>query len=112
MKQGTILSIAVALTLLCIMMHSASMAQNPSDVRDRISAALVAKELKAMGYTAKINHDESGDPRVKTRVDGFNWDIFFYNCDPGALEERRCESIQFYSGYTVSDAFPLTTINK
>jgi Putative bacterial sensory transduction regulator len=110
MKQLTLLSIAVALML--TMMDSASMGQNSSAVSDRISAALVARELKAMGYTANVNKDESGDPRVKTAVDGFSWDIFFYDCGPGALEERGCDSFQFFSGYKVPDGFPLQTINK
>jgi ABC-type proline/glycine betaine transport system substrate-binding protein len=109
MKQWTILSVAFALTL--GLMDSATMGQ-ASDAGSGVSAAVISKVLKAMGYTAKINSDESGDPRVKTTVDGFKWDIFFYDCGTGALEERGCASFQFYSGYTVPQGFSMQIINK
>ena len=38
--------------------------------------------------------------------------IVFYDCGTGALEQRNCESIQFYTGYTVPNGFPLATTSK
>ena len=98
---GTVLALIVPL--------AAAEAQEPSD---RISAGLVVNELRAMGYSAKIDQDESGDPRVNTKVDGYDWSVYFYDCGSGPLGERTCISFQFYSGYNVAKSFPQQTINK
>jgi hypothetical protein len=82
------------------------------DTVERISASVIAHELEAMSFTAKIDQDDTGDPRVTTKVDGFEWSIYFYDCASGVLAERGCASYQFYTGYIVPASFPLTTINK
>jgi len=92
--------------------HSAAMAQAAADAGNGITAALAVKELVSMGYAAKIDQDESSDPRISTTVDGFQWSVYFYDCANGSLEQRVCASFQFYSGYTVRTGFPLETINK
>jgi hypothetical protein len=79
---------------------------------DRITAAIIVKELKAMGYQPKVDTDASGDPRVNTMVDGYNWLIYFYDCAPGARDDRQCISYQFYSGYVTAKPVPLETLNK
>jgi hypothetical protein len=108
MKQWTASSLAAALTLAA--MVTAAEAQV---LGDRISAGLVAGELKAMGYTATIDTDQSGDPRVSTTVDDYDWSVYFYDCDTGGVtDERACVSFQLYSGYSVAKTFPMETINK
>lgn len=77
-----------------------------------ITAGIVAHELKDLGFDARIDQDNNGDPRVNTKVDGYEWSIYFYDCASGALEERGCASYQFYSGYVVPASFPVATINK
>jgi hypothetical protein len=95
-----------------IVSASASRGEEASGASGAISAGIVATQLQALGYAAKINSDKSGDPRVKATVDGFAWDIFFYSCDNGPLEQRGCASFQFYTGYTVPNDFSPQTINK
>jgi len=107
MKSWIALPLAAAAAL--VVTASASRGEEASGA---ISAGVVAGQLQALGYAAKINSDKSGDPRVKATVDGFSWDIFFYDCASGALEQRGCASFQFYTGYTVPTDFPLQTINK
>jgi hypothetical protein len=107
MKRWTVLPLGAAMAL--VVMLPASKAQ---EAGNRISAGLVADELRELGYSAKIDQDDSGDPRVNTKVDGYNWSVYFYECGSGALEARTCVSFQFYSGYTVAKTFPLQTINK
>jgi hypothetical protein len=109
MKSWIALPLAAAAAL--IVTASASRAED-SSANGTISAGVVASQLQALGYTAKINSDKSGDPRVKATVDGFSWDIFFYDCGSGPLEQRGCASFQFYTGYTVPNDFSLQTINK
>jgi hypothetical protein len=95
-----------ALSLLSALVPCEGMAQT-------ISAALIVTELKALGYSADVDKDESGDPRVSTKVDGYAWSIYFYECDDASsLQDRQCGSYQFYSGYTPSKATPLQAINK
>lgn len=107
MKSWIALPFAAAAALMVT--ASVSLAEETSGA---ISASVVASQLQALGYTAKINSDKSGDPRVKATVDGFAWDIFFYDCGSGPLDQRGCASFQFYTGYTVPNDFPLQTINK
>ena len=79
---------------------------------DRITAAIIVKELKAMGYQSKVDTDSSGDPRVNMMVYGYNWSIYFYDCASGARDERQCISFQFYSGYVTAKPVPFETLNK
>lgn len=80
---------------------------------DRITAAIVASELRAMGYTVEVTAGSDGDPRMTTTVDNYKWAIFFYGCPKtGAMEQRECLSIQFFSGYGVSRPVSAFTMNK
>ncbi|MDR3419885.1 MAG: hypothetical protein P4L80_01360 [Xanthobacteraceae bacterium] len=84
MKSWITLPIAAASAL--IVTASASLGEEPSGGSGTISARVVASQLQVLGYTAEINSDKSGDPRVKAMVDGFSWDIFFYTCGSGPLD--------------------------
>jgi hypothetical protein len=84
----------------------------PGSANDRITAAIIVKELKALGYSSTVDTDDSGDPRVNMTIDGYNWSIYFYECTPGARDDRPCVSYQFYSGYTLSSAVAPDVINK
>ncbi len=113
MKQWKSLPIAVSMVLaLTLAAKSASTAQDSPNANDGISARLIAGELQALGYPATIDKDGGGDPLVTTTVDGFRWSIVFYDCGTGALEQRNCDSIQFYTGYSVPNGFPVATTNK
>ncbi|MBX9774402.1 MAG: YbjN domain-containing protein [Xanthobacteraceae bacterium] len=79
---------------------------------DRITAAIIVKELKALGYAPTVDIDDSGDPRVNMAIDGFDWSIYFYDCAPGARDDRQCNSYQFYSGYTLKQAISPEVINR
>jgi hypothetical protein len=78
-----------------------------------ITAEFVVAELKALGYAGTIDTDDSGDPRVTTKVDGYQWQVYFYSCNAGsAAATRGCQSYQFFSGYTTAKPVPLDTINQ
>jgi Putative bacterial sensory transduction regulator len=79
---------------------------------DRITAAIITRELKALGYASTVDIDDSGDPRVNASIDGFDWSIYFYDCAPGARDDRQCASYQFYSGYTLKQAMSPDVVNK
>ena len=79
---------------------------------DRITAAIIVRELKALGHSATIDIDDSGDPRVNMSIDGHDWSIYFYDCAPGARDDRQCVSYQFYSGYPLKQPASPDVINK
>lgn len=80
---------------------------------DRVNAAIVARELRAMSLPAEVSADSGGEPRIETTVDRFKWTILFHGCDKdGALEQRSCISIQFFSGYTLKNPVSTLTMNK
>lgn len=79
---------------------------------DRITAAIIVRELKEMGYSSSVDIDDSGDPRVNMTIDGYDWSIYFYDCASGARDDRQCVSYQFYSGYTLKQPASPDIINK
>jgi len=80
---------------------------------DRITADIVARELKAMGLEAEISAASDGDPRISTTVDNYKWAIFFYGCaKEGELSQRSCLSLQFFSGYGMQQPVSAMTMNK
>ena len=102
---------AATISAALILTAGASLAQGSGN--DRISAKLVAAELKAMGFNAEVGADDDGAPKVSTVVDEYKWVIFFYNCDlSGDIGERPCNSVQYFSGYTVDKPVPPHTLNK
>lgn len=105
-RSATVSILSAALLLFTA---GAAMAQQSSD---RMTAAIIVKELKAMGYQSKVDTDSSGDPRITMAIDGYTWSIYFYDCAPGARDDRQCNSYQFYSGYVTPKPVPLDTLNK
>jgi Putative bacterial sensory transduction regulator len=87
-------------------------AQDAKAKPNGISAGAVRSILMAQGKTARIDVDGGGDPRIYLKIDGYDYDIFFYGCEPGTKEDRICASYQFFIGFIVPDAFPLSKINN
>jgi hypothetical protein len=105
----TILTIA---SLVGLAMVPSPLAAQTLSVDGTVTAEFVVAELKALGFPATIDKDDSGDPRVTTKVDGYQWQVYFYSCGAGPAETRGCDSYQFYSGYTTTKPVPLDTINQ
>lgn len=92
---------------------SPSPSSRPTSSGDRITAAVISRELQAMGYLSNVDTDDSGDPRVNTKIEGYDWSIYFYDCAAGAArDDRPCTSYQFYSGYTMKQPVSPDVINK
>jgi hypothetical protein len=109
MKQQTAILAVGAFALTAI---SFAAAAQSSGAADSITAQLVMSELQKEGFVARLDKDDSGEPRLTFKVDGYEWAIYFYACAPGANETRQCMSYQFYSGYTPGKAVPLAVINQ
>lgn len=57
-------------------------ANAPKSVADAISAA---------GYKAQLGTDDVGDPKIRSAANGYDFNIFFYDCDKG----KACAGLQF-----------------
>ncbi len=86
-------------------------AQDAKIGQEGISAGAVRSVLQGQGKESRIGTDGSGDPRVYVKADGYDYDIFFYDCGAGSKEDRTCASYQFFVGYIVPDAFSQNKIN-
>ncbi len=67
----------------------------------------VVRALQGGGYAARLGTDKVGDPMITSGVSGTNFQIFFYNC----TNHLQCATVQFHSGYDLSDPVSLETIN-
>jgi len=55
--------------------------------------------IKDEGFVAKAETDSVGDPKLEIRYYGTSFSIYFYGC----TDNRKCEAIQFFSGYKTDD---------
>ncbi|WP_299925425.1 YbjN domain-containing protein [uncultured Pelagimonas sp.] len=83
----------------------AAAAQSQVDASD---ANVLANLLKAEGYQLDITTDKVGDPLLKGKLDGTNYDIFFYDCTNNA----NCRTIQFQVGYDMTNGMSLQRANQ
>ena len=83
----------------------AAAAQSQVDASD---ANALANLLKAEGYQLDITTDKVGDPLLKGKLDGTNYDIFFYDCTNNA----NCRTIQFQVGYDMTNGMSLQRANQ
>ncbi len=83
----------------------AAAAQSQVDASD---ANALANLLKAEGYKVDVTTDKVGDPLLKGKLDGTNYDIFFYDCTNNA----NCRTIQFQVGYDMTNGMSLQRANQ
>ena len=76
-------------------------------VRAQDPQTLVAA-LQNAGYRATLGTDRVGDPMITSAVGGTNFEIFFYNC----TDHKACATIQFHSGYDLTNPVTLDRINE
>ncbi len=76
-------------------------------VRGQDPGTLVAA-LQEAGYAAKLGTDKVGDPMITSGVSGTTFQIFFYNC----TNHKNCATVQFHSGYDLSEPVALERINE
>lgn len=104
MIKNTVIGGALA-AMVALAPVSAS-AQTYSDA----TAPLIVGLLQSRGLPAAVSYSKStGNPYVRSRVDGFNFAIFFFSCTKDT--PRRCKGIQFYSGYKKVSPLTLALMN-
>ncbi|HEY0131896.1 MAG TPA: YbjN domain-containing protein [Allosphingosinicella sp.] len=75
-------------------------------VSARKPEALV-RALQAAGYSAKLEKDATGDPMIKSAVNGHPFRVVFYGCKAN----KDCATITFAAGYDKKGATSLDSIN-
>ncbi|WOE76550.1 YbjN domain-containing protein [Alterisphingorhabdus coralli] len=53
----------------------------------------IASAMQEAGYKAELTTDDVGDPLIKSRMDGWNVSVLFYDCTNNA----NCKSLQFFT---------------
>jgi Putative bacterial sensory transduction regulator len=61
----------------------------------------MAQLMIQRGWPAKIGKDSSGTATISSRVNGVNFDMYFYECTRG-----RCTDIQFAAGWSNAKVTP------
>jgi len=79
---------------------------------DTISADIAMREIRAIGWEASVFEDASHNPRIDTQVARHNWAIVLRDCAGGAVEQRRCQSLQFIVDTEMPKPVPGELINK
>lgn len=98
-----------ALAAMVALAPASANAQSGPAYRDA-TAPLIVGLLQSRGLPAAISYSKStGNPYVRSRVDGFSFAIFFFSCTKDT--PRRCKGIQFYSGYKKAAPLALPLMN-
>jgi hypothetical protein len=80
---------------------------------DRITAGIIVRELRAMGFQTEVRSDDKGNIRIATKIDGYKWVIDLYGCTKtGEVEDRTCTNAMFASGYIMENAITAAQMNE
>ncbi|WP_341502328.1 YbjN domain-containing protein [Gallaecimonas sp. GXIMD4217] len=77
------------------------------------AAMITAKDPQAIlniakGYgSAVLEKDSAGDPKIRGRIEGIGYSIFFYGCKDG----KSCDDIQFNAGWSGTEV-TLSDVNR
>lgn len=63
--------------------------------------------LQEAGYRAELTEDSTGDPLIRTGLDGTDVNIWFYNCSDGT-----CNNIRFTVGLNLTNGTTLERVNE
>lgn len=63
--------------------------------------------LQKLGYQARLETDDDGDPMIRSKLEGSNYQIYFYGCSQG----KDCRRILFSAGFELETPLPLASYN-
>jgi hypothetical protein len=64
--------------------------------------------IQDLGFQAKLEKDNAGDPAIRSSSDGVEFFIYFYDCKGN----KRCKSLHFSVGYDLADGASLETVQQ
>ncbi|NBO20480.1 MAG: YbjN domain-containing protein [Rhodobacteraceae bacterium] len=98
----------LSFALLFIGCSVAASASNAADLLTATAPEPIAALMQGAGLQAEIDKDPSGDPLIKSAVQGANFNVLFYGCTAG----KDCTSVQFFSCFKLDKPATLDVINK
>jgi len=64
--------------------------------------------IQELGFQAKLEKDNVGDPVIRSSSDGVEFAIYFYDCKGN----KRCKSLHFSVGYDLVDGSSLEAVQQ
>jgi hypothetical protein len=74
-------------------------AENPGEL---------ASVIQKLGFQAKLEEDNVGDPVIRSSAGGVEFTIYFYDC----TNNKRCKSLHFTAGYDLPDGTTLEMVQQ
>lgn len=68
----------------------------------------VVASLQAQGFKAKLSKGDDGRPEIDSAASGFNFTLFFKDCD-GAV---KCTALEFSTTFTKAPEYSLAYVNE
>lgn len=68
----------------------------------------LAAVIQSLGFQAKLEKDNVGDPVIRSSSSGVDFSIYFYDCE----SNKRCKSLHFTAGYDVPDGTSLEAMQE
>jgi hypothetical protein len=101
----TKLSTACAILGLGLALSFSAKAQTLVSAEDPQELASILREL---GFQAKLEKDDLGDPVIRSSSGGVDFRIYFYDCK----SNKRCKSLHFSVGYDLADGSSLDAVQQ
>jgi hypothetical protein len=87
------------------LLSGAAQAQHIVSAEDPEELAAV---IRALGFQAKVEKDNVGDPVIRSSSSGVDFSIYFYDCS----SNKRCQSLHFTAGYDLPDGTSLQAMQQ
>jgi hypothetical protein len=98
---------AAAAASLCALLSWGGAADAQTLVTAENPGALVSI-IQALGFQARLENDNVGDPLIRSSSGGVDFSIYFYGCS----KNKRCQSLQFIAGYDLDDGTTLEVLDQ
>ena len=94
-----------AILLLGLALSAGAKAQTIVSAEDPGALIAIIQEL---GFQAKLEKDDVGDPVILSSSGGVDFRIYFYECK----NNKRCKSLHFSVGYDLADGSSLDAVQQ
>ncbi len=68
----------------------------------------ILQAIHEFGYTATMEKDSDGDPKISGKVSSTNFNVYFYGCS----DNTNCKSLIFKAGYNLTNGITASKINE
>ena len=101
----TRLAIAGSVLMLGLALSAGARAQSLVSAENPGALVSIIQEL---GFQAKLETDNVGDPVIRSSSNGVDFRIYFYECK----NNKRCKSLHFSVGYDLADGSSLGAVQE